>query len=75
MHSDDDYIVVEDVYVPFKITSVDDTLVDSSTPILDEFHVSSEGTSDVVDVLVGSSTPIPDDIYVHEDDTSDSEHV
>ena len=38
MHSDGDYIVVEDVYVPFKITSV---IEDSSTLTLDEVYVSS----------------------------------
>ena len=72
----DDSRVVEDVYVPFKLTSVvEDTLVYSSTPILNKVHVSSEGTSDVVDALMESSTPISHDIYVHEDDTSDSKHV
>ena len=66
----DDSRVVEDVYVPFKLTSVvEDTLVYSSTPILNKVHVSSEGTSDVVDALMESSTPITHDIYVHEDDT------
>jgi len=72
----DDSRVVEDVYVPFKLTSVvEDTLVYSSTPILNKVHVSSEGTSDVVDALMESSTPISHDIYVHEDDTNDSKHV
>ena len=44
----DDSRAVEDVYIPHKITSVvEDTLVDSSTLILNEIHVSSEGRSDV----------------------------
>jgi len=72
----DDSRVVEDIYIPFEITSVvEDTLVDFSTPILDKIHVSSMRTNDVVDILVESSTLITDDIYIHEDDTSDSEHV
>ena len=38
----DDSRVVEDVHILFKITSVtEDTLVDFSTPIIDEIHVSS----------------------------------
>ena len=57
---------VEDVYIPFEITSVaEDILVDLSIPILDEVHVSSEGTTDIVDALVESSITIPNDIYVH----------
>ena len=68
--------VGENVCVPSEITSIfEKTLVNFSTPILDEVQVSSEGTIDVADVLVESSTPIPDDIYVYEDDTSDSKHV
>ena len=43
--------------------------------ILDEVHVSSESTSDVVDTLAESSTSIPNDIYIHEDDISDSEYA
>ena len=63
----DDSRVVEDVYVPFEIISVvEDTLVNSSTPIIDEVHVSSEGTSDVEDALMKSNIPISDDIYVHD---------
>jgi len=71
----DDSRVVEDVYGSFEITSVVDTLCDFSTPILDEIHISFEGTSDIANVLVESSTPIPDDIDVHEDDTSNFEYV
>jgi len=56
----DDSKVIEDVYVPSKIISVvEDMLVDSSTPILNEVHVSSEDTSDFEYVLVESS------IHVH----------
>jgi len=43
--SDDvnDSRIVEDAYIPSEITSViENTLVDSSTPILDEVHVSFE---------------------------------
>ena len=40
-----------------------DTLVDSSTSILNKVHVSSEGTSDAVNALVESSILIHD-IYV-----------
>ena len=47
---------------------MEDTLVDHSTPILSEIHVSSEDTSDVVDTLVESSTPIADEINVQEGD-------
>ena len=49
----DDSRVVGDIYIPSKIISVvDDTLVDFSTLILNEVHVSSESTSDIMDVLV-----------------------
>ena len=65
--------VVDDSRVVTSI--VEDTLVDSPAQILDEIHISSEGTSDVVDLLVESSTPMPDDIYVHEDDTCDFKNV
>ena len=72
----DDSRIIEDAYVSFEITSVtEDTLVDSSTLILEEVHVSCGGSIDVVNVLVESSTLISDDIYIHEDNTSDSEHV
>ena len=74
MSSDDvdDSRIVEDVT---KITSVvEDTLVDSSTLILHQVYISSEGTGDV-DPLMESSTPILMYIYVHEDDTSDFEHL
>jgi len=50
-----------------------DPLVESSLPILDEVHASSEGISDVVGALVEFNTPIPNDICVHEDDTSESD--
>ena len=54
----DDSRVVEDVYVPFEIISVvDNTLVDPSTPTLDEVYISFEDTSDV-DAMVESSTHI-----------------
>jgi len=66
----DDSRVVEDVHISFKC--VDE---DFSTLTVDEVHVSSEGTSDVVDTLVEFSTPIPDVIYVHEDGSSDFEHA
>jgi len=67
----DDSRIVEGVYIPSEITSVvEDTLVDSSTLILDEVNVSSEDTSDIVDALVEPSTPKSVDIYVHEDVTS-----
>ena len=72
VHSDDvdDSRIVEDVYIHPKSTSVvEDTIVDSSFPILDEIHVSSECSSDVVGALVEFSTPILDDIY----DTSKSD--
>jgi len=47
----DDSRVVEDIYVPFEITSVvEDTLVDFSTPILDKVHVSSVSITDVVGI-------------------------
>jgi len=46
-----------------------DLSVDSSAPILDEVHTSSEGTSDVIGVVVESNTLIPDDMCVHVDDT------
>jgi len=72
----DDSKVVENVYVPFEIISViENTLVDSSPPILDEVHVFFEGISNVVDTSVESNTPISDDIYAHEGDTSDSEYI
>ena len=67
----DDSRVIEDVYVCSEITSVvKDTLVNSSTPILDEVHVSFEDTSNVMDVLE-SNTPIPHDMCVHEADNSE----
>ena len=70
----DESSVVENVYVHLEIINVvEDTLVDSSTPILDEVRISSEDISDVVSVLVKSSTPLPDDFCVHEDDTSESD--
>jgi len=49
----DDSRVVEDAFIPFEITSViDDILVDSNTPILDQDHVSSESTNNAVDALL-----------------------
>ena len=62
----DDSRVVEDVYISFKC--VDE---DFSTLTLDEVHVSSEGTSDVVDTLVEYTR------YrcIHEDGSSDFEHA
>ena len=72
----DDSRTVEVVYVLSESTNVvKDTLVVSSTSILNEIHISSESISDVIDALVGSSTPITNDIYVHKKDTSDPEHV
>ena len=52
---------------------MEDTLVDHSTPILSEIHVSSEDTSDVVDTLVESSTLIAAEINVQEDDQDSQE--
>ena len=50
-----------------EISSVmEDTPIDSCPLILNEFHVSSAGTSDVVDASVDSSTPTPDETYIHE---------
>jgi len=69
---DVDYLkVVEDVHVPFKITSIiEDVSVDSDTPIIVEIHASYEGTSKVVDVIVESGIPLTIDAHIH--DTSDS---
>ena len=56
----DDSKVVEDVNVLSEIFAVvEDLLVNPDTPIIDESHVSSAGTSDIVDVLVDSSNPTP----------------
>ena len=66
----DDSRIIEDVYVLSEIATVDeDLLVDSSAPILDEVHASSEGTSDVIGAVVESNALIPDDICVHVEDT------
>ena len=44
--------VIEDVYIPSEIIGViEDTLVDSNTPIPDEVHVFPVGINDV-DVLI-----------------------
>jgi len=71
--------VVKDVHSHSEIPNseissvVEDPLVNPATPIIDESHVSSAGTSDVVKVLVDSSTPIPDEAYVHEDNQESQE--
>jgi len=52
----DDSKVVEDVNILLEITSiVEDILIDSSTPIIDEVNVSSNSTSDDVDEIVESN--------------------
>jgi len=49
----DDSKIVKDVNILLEITSiVEDTLVDFSTPIIDEVFVSSDSTSDDVDEIV-----------------------
>ena len=59
--------IVEDVHIPFKVTSDVDVLVRTSTPTL-ETHVYEENISDVQGALVEFSTLILDDIDVSEDD-------
>jgi len=57
--SDDvnDSKVVEDVHIHFEIFGiVEDPLVNSDTLIIDESHVFSADSSDVVDALVDSNT-------------------
>jgi len=52
----DDSKVVEDVNILLEITSiVEDPLVNSGTPIIDEVHASSNSTSDDVDEIVESN--------------------
>jgi len=54
----DESKVVEDVNILLEITSiVRDTLVDSSTPIIDEVHVSSDSTGDDGNEIVESNIP------------------
>ena len=56
----DDSKVIKDVHFHFEISSVmEDTPIDSCLPILNEIHVSSASTIDIVDALVDSSTHIP----------------
>ena len=70
----DNLRIVENVYIPFEITTdVVDGSVKSSTHALDEIFVHKESISDVKDTLVESTTTIPDDIDISDDDTSDFE--
>ena len=59
MSSDNvDSKVVEDVIILSEVTSiVEDTLVDSTAPIIDEVHTSSDSTSDDVNEIVESNIP------------------
>ena len=53
----DDSKVVEDVHILFEISSVvEEFLVNSGAPIIDDSHVFSADISDVVDASVESST-------------------
>ena len=50
--------VVADVNILPEITSiVEDTLIASGTPIINEVHVSSDSTNDDVDEIVESNIP------------------
>ena len=52
----DDSKVVEKVNILHEITSiVEDALIDSTTPIIDEVYVFSDSTSDDVDEIVVSN--------------------
>ena len=54
----DDSKVLEGVYILPEITSnVEDTLVDSSTPIIDKVHVFFDSITDDIDVIVESNIP------------------
>ena len=54
----DDSKIVEDVHVHSEISSIiEDTSIDPCPPILNEIHVYSASTIDIVDALVDSSTP------------------
>ena len=54
----DDSKVVEDVHVPLKTASIiEDISVGSDMPIIDEIHVSSDGTSDDMDEIVEPYIP------------------
>ena len=54
----DDSKVLEGVNILPEITSnVEDTLVDSSTPIIDKVHVFFDSITDDIDVIVESNIP------------------
>jgi len=54
----DDSKVIENVNIlPEIINIVEDALVDSGTPIIDEVHVSSDSTNNGVDEIVESNIP------------------
>jgi len=54
----DDSKVVEDVHIPSKTASIiEDISVGFITPIIDEVHMSSDGTNDDVDELVEPNIP------------------
>jgi len=52
--------IIEDVHIPFEITSDVDELIKSSALTLDEIYVHEESISDIHEALVESSTPSHD---------------
>jgi len=68
----DDSKVVENVHVHFEIFSlIEDPLANLDTLIIDDSHVSSASTSNIVDVLVDSNTSTLDEVYIHEEKSTE----
>jgi len=70
----DDSKVIKDVHFHFEISSVmEHAPIDSCLPILNEIHVSSASTIDIVDAFGDTSTPTPDETYIHEENQESQE--